>query len=403
MSSTYRRHGGFPIVPLWAAGAASEPRAWNDVEQAALGQRLVVLAAERIAFWELDHLLRLTHTEGVPVLPVTFSNDRVVIGPLIIGANVTAFYLSRFGSPIVDAPQALDAAKVLCMSQRFEGQQIAVITEEILHMAEAMSDESCVSAREIRENAQVLEHDIDLRWRILDSRLEGSLWSLNALLNPHVVSDHRAWHHAADHLQKGGVLSIESAFRTDVANTMHRSLLISDKWKLHEEIHPLFFYHHHNIYNTADLSPTMLIASLIFASRPTIDWAASLVGSDCSGAVQQSASWYMPGDHSTPHSDAALRRKLAFVWHLTADWDNSWGGHLICLRSDTIIPVAFNTLHLFDTRKSGSHCVMQVAPSAGGKRLAWNGWWTSRDFEPDGPKSEFGKGTSQSDGLFRFR
>src|SRR5262249_51536284 len=191
---------------------------------------------------------------------------------------------------------------------------------------------------------------------------------------------------ASQHVQNGGLVSVAFAFREEVAEIMHKSLALSDRWRLNEAIYPFFFYHHHNIYNVTDMSPAMLTAFMIFSSSESVIWAGEFVGSDCSGVVDLGASWYMPGDHSTPHSDSLLRRKLAFVWHLTREWEPSWGGHLVWMRGDKILPPEYNTLHLFDTRKSGRHYVMQVAPIARGQRLCWNGWWTGGE-------------ESQSDGI----
>lgn len=400
MSAEYRRRDGFPTVPLWQPTFGSEAAEWEDVRRAIFGRRLILLAAERMAFWELDHLLQLTNIEGPAVLPITFSKHRVLIGPLILGGSAIAFYLSRLGPGITGGHTAA-SAKLLCMSQSFTGRQTDLISSVALQGCMSLSDELCVSVLEIRSDANIVENEIEHRWKILDCRLKGSTWSLSELMQPSIKADLHSWRTAERHIQQGGILSIGSAFRTDSANALHESLEANDKWRLHEEIHPFFFYHHHNIYNIAELSATMLVVSLIFSSQSTVDWAELLLGSDCDGFVQQSASWYMPGDHSTPHSDSAARRKLAFVWHLTKNWDISWGGHLVFLRSDKILPVGFNTLTLFDTRKSGRHFVMQVAPSASGKRLAWNGWWTSREFEDD----VHGKTTDLEDahsGRFRF-
>jgi Rps23 Pro-64 3,4-dihydroxylase Tpa1-like proline 4-hydroxylase len=93
-----------------------------------------------------------------------------------------------------------------------------------------------------------------------------------------------------------------------------------------------------------------------------------------------SASWYLPGDHSLPHTDAiasggGARRQVAFIWHLAKDWQSEWGGALFWCPKTLYLPPVFNSLVLFNVGPGTSHFVTQVSPYAG-KRLAINGWRT---------------------------
>ena len=69
---------------------------------------------------------------------------------------------------------------------------------------------------------------------------------------------------------------------------------------------------------------------------------------------------------------------MAFVWHLTKDWDPKWGGDLYWCRAHHFVTPSFNTLALFTVGPDSAHFVTHVAPGARSKRLAINGWWTGR-------------------------
>jgi Rps23 Pro-64 3,4-dihydroxylase Tpa1-like proline 4-hydroxylase len=104
-----------------------------------------------------------------------------------------------------------------------------------------------------------------------------------------------------------------------------------------------------------------------------------------------SASWYLPGDHSLPHTDAVThadgeQRQVAFVWHLARGWRSEWGGALFWCPGNVYLAPTFNTLVLFTVGPNSYHFVSQVSPYAQGKRLAINGWWTGRTAVPVGPE-----------------
>ena len=98
---------------------------------------------------------------------------------------------------------------------------------------------------------------------------------------------------------------------------------------------------------------------------------------------------YLPGDHSLPHRDFGGNRSVAFVWHLTRQWQSEWGGHLYWCPSGTSIAPLFNCLILFNVAASSLHLVTAVSPYARGKRLAVSGWWTSlAQLDDDVPSPE---------------
>jgi len=121
---------------------------------------------------------------------------------------------------------------------------------------------------------------------------------------------------------------------------------------------------------------------------PTAKWRQRLVqfaerisGRACPGNLAFSASWYLPGDHSLPHTDAIAHaaehnRQVAFVWHLSRDWRSEWGGALFWCPTSLYLAPEFNTLVLFNVGPDTHHFVTTVSPYAQGKRLTINGWWT---------------------------
>ena len=63
----------------------------------------------------------------------------------------------------------------------------------------------------------------------------------------------------------------------------------------------------------------------------------------------------MPGDQTTIHDDRVYSRVLAFIWHLTRDWQASWGGNFVWCTTGEVLPLAFNALHLMAVSLFGWH------------------------------------------------
>jgi Rps23 Pro-64 3,4-dihydroxylase Tpa1-like proline 4-hydroxylase len=185
---------------------------------------------------------------------------------------------------------------------------------------------------------------------------------------------------AGAQLAAGRLIVIREAFESSFAERMHRSLDICTTWRVHEKYEDHFHYHHHNLYRESEYPPDLTWCARVFDSVATKRWATQLSGRSCVGPTRCSASWYLPGDHSLPHTDAVAsggaNRQLAFVWHLAKDWRSEWGGALFWCRKALYLSPIFNTLVLFNVGPDTSHFVTQVSPYAQGKRLAINGWWT---------------------------
>ena len=131
----------------------------------------------------------------------------------------------------------------------------------------------------------------------------------------------------------------------------------------------------------ADFPEDLRWCRQVFDSPSTRQFAERISGRACPGNLAFSASWYLPGDHSLPHTDAIAHaaehnRQVAFVWHLSRDWRTEWGGALFWCPKSVYLAPEFNTLVLFNVGPDTHHFVTTVSPYAQAKRLTINGWWT---------------------------
>ena len=380
MLKLFQSSYGFPAKPKWfeADRVETGEEEERDIQRKLQSSRIVVFVGESSALWDLESVIDCVG-DGTPILPISFFPDSVQVGPLILGGNTSAFLLSRLGEPTLVSEIESVAVSLLSLDAPSYDADTSSIARQVVQIYNELPDDSCFSIIRIRRDNTIRYSGVGQHDYVSSHQLRGRLWSIRSFLRDDVDGDLSVWQDIAAEVQRGALVSIDAAFQNDFAAFVHESLNESNAWKLHEEIHPFFFFHHHNIYDISTMSASMLITRMIFASAGSVEWASYLVGIECDGPVQQAPSWYMPGDQSTPHSDILSGRRLAFVWHLTKDWNSHWGGNLVWIKADSILPPSFNRLHLFDTRKGGSHFVSVVTPSAVGKRLCWNGWWCSND------------------------
>ena len=120
----------------------------------------------------------------------------------------------------------------------------------------------------------------------------------------------------------------------------------------------------------------------VFQHPATKAWIANLTGRYTYTESFGTPSRYFPGDFSMPHTDFADERTVAYVWHLSRDWNPSWGGALYWTGEPetrhAYVHATYNTLNLFSVTRYTSHFVSRVAshaPDPEYKRLTWNGWW----------------------------
>ncbi|MCB0309452.1 MAG: 2OG-Fe(II) oxygenase [Bdellovibrionales bacterium] len=203
--------------------------------------------------------------------------------------------------------------------------------------------------------------------------------SIENFLNPEIFQNSKTVQEIRLALQTGRLVSIKNALDIEFANEVYEDLENCDRWKIHDGFQKNFFYQHHNLYEVNSFPPALLTAGSVFGSTASKDWATNLTERDCTGQVQFSASYYMPGDHSTPHADNMDIRQVAFIWHLTKDWKPHWGGSLCWMGTGSLLFPSFNTLNLFLVSDKSMHFVQRVAPWALGKRITVNGWWVRND------------------------
>ena len=204
--------------------------------------------------------------------------------------------------------------------------------------------------------------------------------SIDAYLNPRLL-DPALLARVGSALRAGGLVVIRDAFQPVFAQRMHAALDGCMAWKVHEKFDEHFHYHHHNLYDLEDFPEDLRWCRQVFDSPSTRQFAERISGRACPGNLAFSASWYLPGDHSLPHTDAIAHaaehnRQVAFVWHLSRDWRSEWGGALFWCPTSLYIAPEFNTLVLFNVGPDTHHFVTTVSPYAQGKRLTINGWWT---------------------------
>ena len=182
------------------------------------------------------------------------------------------------------------------------------------------------------------------------------------------------------HLSAGALVVIRDAFHPAFAERMFRCLNECTAWKVYEGGHADFYYHHHNLYDKRDYPEDLVWCERVFGSPASRAFASRASGRRCTGSTLFSASWYLPGDHSLPHTDAVSsaageNRQVAFVWHLAKEWRPDWGGDFFWWPRSASVPPRFNSLILFNVGQNSVHFVTKVSPYARGKRLTINGWW----------------------------
>ena len=157
------------------------------------------------------------------------------------------------------------------------------------------------------------------------------LGSIEYFLNPQVVDHEDTPGGINQALVAGKLVIIRNALQEILAEKIYTCLHKFNQWKVYEHHEKHFHYHHHNIYDKSLYPPDLAWCNAIFASEPTKAFIQRLSQRNCLGETPFSASWYMPGDHSLPHDDFlgtgdGESRQVAFVWHLSKNWQPSWGG-----------------------------------------------------------------------------
>ena len=89
------------------------------------------------------------------------------------------------------------------------------------------------------------------------------------------------------------------------------------------------------------------------------------------------ANRYSDGCWLSTHTDD-VNGQLAFVYHLTKNWNPSWGGLYVAHNQDgglSTLPPSFNRLAIFSVTNSQTpHCVTPILPGISASRYAITGW-----------------------------
>lgn len=201
--------------------------------------------------------------------------------------------------------------------------------------------------------------------------------NLRDLLNPKIFSDPALVDKIGGWIRQGRAIIIPDALPADLAERVHRDLEGSTQWSLVEGGHD--FFHHRNcvIESLEDRSPALTECSLLFKSTATRRFIGELSGRDCAGEAGSAAAWYRPGEYALPHDDTAANdtRSVAYIWYLTKDWRQDWGGALFWCPTGQYVSPRFNVLTIFQVAPSSVHLICPVALTATAKRLTINGFW----------------------------
>lgn len=196
-------------------------------------------------------------------------------------------------------------------------------------------------------------------------------------LNPGIFSDPARIDKLRTWLRQGRAIIIPDALPRDFAEDVHRDLSQSTRWTVVEGGHDFFHFRTSVISDIEGQTPALTECSRFFRSTATRRFIADLTGKDCSGRPHVTAGWYRPGEYALPHDDTGTKgRSVAYVWYLTKDWRQEWGGAFFwCPTGQYLLP-RFNTLMIFNVMPSNVHLVCPVAPIATSKRITINGFWT---------------------------
>ena len=98
------------------------------------------------------------------------------------------------------------------------------------------------------------------------------------------------------------------------------------------------------------------------------EWIREISRSEVNGSTIAGASYYAAGDYTMPHTDRAPgrtgeseKRRIAYILHLTKEWNPKFGGDLIFMNPTYHFHPSFNCITLFPVSESSWHFVSPVA------------------------------------------
>ena len=178
-------------------------------------------------------------------------------------------------------------------------------------------------------------------------------------------------------MRQGRAIVVPDALPADLAERVYHELDLSNRWAVVEGGHDFFHYRTSGIEHIEAHGGAFAECGRLFCSSATRRFIGELSGQDCTGDANTAAAWYRPGEYALPHNDSAVdtSRSVAYIWYLTKDWRQEWGGALFWCPTGQYISPRFNVLVMFNVKPSNMHLVCPIAPTATAKRLTINGFW----------------------------
>jgi hypothetical protein len=204
------------------------------------------------------------------------------------------------------------------------------------------------------------------------------------------------WNDIQRSFRKGRFVHIKNALREHVAQSLYSELQGQQKWHLRQGYQADYQFRGSSIMKE-DLEYQTKIPQVrnLFRYLDTEGVRKSVggaLGGDINGPFDGFVSMMQRGDSAAPHTDVKgyeesrefphgdHRRSVAFVLHMTKDWDPRWGGELVWAQPIFHIAPAFNSLTMFPSHHMAFHFIQPIANTApaSAKRISISGWFTTR-------------------------
>jgi Rps23 Pro-64 3,4-dihydroxylase Tpa1-like proline 4-hydroxylase len=130
--------------------------------------------------------------------------------------------------------------------------------------------------------------------------------------------------------------------------------------------------------------PNLSVMQRLLNHREVKAWMRDVSSSEVNGTTAVRATHFAPADYQLSHTDMEEgdpreRRRIAFAFHLTKEWNPRYGGDFAWLSPAYHIHPSFNAFTFFAVSQASWHFVVPVAANTPPrlKRLALSGWFTS--------------------------
>ena len=232
-------------------------------------------------------------------------------------------------------------------------------------------------------------------------------FELTDMLGPWATSQ-AAWREVRTAMREGRFVTIRDALHPRLAEAIWQEMNATDRWAFRSGFEADYQFQGSSVMEPDGVHDRTVFEALNdlfdFLNAPEVKAPfAEAAGVSLDGPFQGFISRLNAGDYAAPHTDVheytmeqlnpeerllfpgGYRRAVAFVCHMSKDWDASWGGDLVWTSPMTHITPRFNSLTLFPSYNDAWHMVQPVAPHAAKegmpKRLSISGWWTTTDHD----------------------